>query len=325
MQTPLRLVSGFHPVFAVRELKECVHLEAAAAAQQVLHGHLPGTDVAGAAYRKCRARQAFAARQRAPRLKHAKIPRAEIGPAVSDALLSLVHPMRVEKAVGVDQKVRRLVAKLVCDLEHFQLEFIVEHGVEDLQPDAHRARFDCLTNEPGDASQPFDDGFHLRCARGAGQRGAEVLLQRHGPLRRPMPLPDLEQGSCREGVLIGAPDLLSRHREMVLARRRHQRVRVSRSAQRFGEEPEITRERFVPSPPLPGDCPSFLAVRTRDALHGHVRFFDGPVLHALQARFVLRDDRLEHHETQTGLCVLLHLVGGQGELAGCFAKRVLDL
>src|SRR5207244_2403574 len=79
-----------------------------------------------------------------------------------------------------------------------------------------RARFDRLTNEPGDVSQPFDDGFHLRCARGAGQRGAEVLLQRHGPLRRPMPLPDLEQGSCREGVLIGAPDLLSRHREMVL-------------------------------------------------------------------------------------------------------------
>ena len=137
-------------------------------------------------------------------------------------------------------------------------------------------------DEAWNCFQPLEHFRFLAGTSGTGERGAEILFERH---RRAeiLPAPDFNQPGGGEAVFVFLPETFRRGRQVVLHRRRHQHPGGPGRLEGASEEVAIGREGIKPPAPLPGDRPTFLATFPSDSLHRHSSFGNGPFVHRLRA------------------------------------------
>src|SRR6267143_2558414 len=158
---------------------------------------------------------------------------------------------------------------------------VLKKCVENFEPNPNLARRGAV-NETGNQLQPFPDLRLLGGTLGAGQGGAEVLLQGHRPAAAGL-FPSLKKAERRETVFLLLPDSLLAGGQVILDGGHDQHVRPLRHAQCLTKKVQVRRERIKPPSTLPRDGPSLVAQATANWFHQHSSLRDGPFAHALIA------------------------------------------
>ena len=197
-------------------------------------------------------------------------------------------------------------------VHHVELKGVVESRVHEFHRHAHRERR-CGSDAARDFPQPAEDLRAVVGERVPGERGREVLLdeqRRRAPgLREP----------CGRMTILGFAERLVQSRQVVLHRRHDEQIAGARQVPTDPHQGEVLVEGAVPAASLPRHRPARPAVGGGTGLHPHPGLVDRPGGHRLRARFIFRDDRLEHHERQSRGGVLLQLARVERQLPRAFA------